>query len=130
MKKTISKNQLRNFGIFIGFSFPIILGYFIPLISGHGFRLWSLWIGITSLIVGLIKPRLLYFPYNFWMLLGHYLGWINSRLILGIVYFLVLIPIAFIMKIFKYDPLNVKLNNSHSYKENKVEYKTDLTKIF
>ena len=42
------------------------------------------------------------------MKLGDYLGWINSRIILGIVFIVILNPIAFIMKLFKYDPLRQK----------------------
>ena len=61
---------------------------------------------------------------------GKYIRWINSRLILGAVYILVLLPIAFIMKILKYDPLKTKWNNTNSYRENKRNYKIDLTRIF
>ena len=40
--------------------------------------------------------------------LGKALGWINSRIILGLVFIIVLQPIAFIMKSFGYDPLKLK----------------------
>ena len=43
--------------------------------------------------------------------LGNILSWINSRLILGIV-FAILQPIALIMKIFGYDPLRKKQRNN------------------
>lgn len=36
-----------------------------------------------------------------WMKLAHILGWINSRIILSIVYILVLVPIAFLSRVFK-----------------------------
>ena len=62
--------------------------------------------------------------------LGHLLGRINSTLILGFVYISLLIPIAFIMKIFKYDPLRKKRFNTGSYFESNEEHKIDLTKIF
>ena len=130
MKKSISKKQLREFGFLIGFGFPIIIGWLIPVISGHLFRTWSLWIGFPALILGILKPSLLSFPYRGWMAIGLALGWINSRLILGIVYFIILLPIAVFMKIFGYNPLRKNKNNQTSYREIKNDENFDLTKIF
>ena len=129
-KNSISQKQLREFGFLIGFGFPIIMGWLIPAINGHLFRSWSLLVGCPSLILGILKPRLLFYPYKTWMTIGLALGWINSRIILGLVYLLVLQPIAIIMKIFGYDPLKTNKMNTKSYREN-IENKTiDLTRIF
>ena len=64
------------------------------------------------------------------MVLGLVLGWINSRIILGLVFFLVLQPIALIMKFVGYDPLKIKKSNEISYREDKSNYKINLTKLF
>ena len=130
MKESISKKQLREFGFLIGFGFPIIIGWIIPAISGHIFRSWSLWVGCPSLILGILKPSLLFYPYKAWMKLGHALGWINSRIILGLVFILVLQPIAFIMNLFGYDPLRRKKNVEDSYREKNEHRIINLTRIF
>ena len=64
------------------------------------------------------------------MKIGHVLGWVNSRLVLGLVFLIVLMPISFVMKLFGYDPLRKKKDNQNSYKEKKIYGKFDLTKIF
>ena len=130
MKTNPSKKQLQEFGILIGLGFPIIIGWLIPAISGHIFRSWSLWVGFTSLILGILKPGLLFYPYKGWMKLGHALGWVNSRIILGLVHLIILQPIAIVMKIFGYDPLKVKKSNEKSYREIKKDKKFDFKKIF
>ncbi len=130
MKKDISKKQLREFGFLIGLGFPIIIGWIIPAISGHLFRSWSLWVGSTSLILGILKPSLLFYPYELWMKLGHALGWINTRIILGLVFLIVVQPIAFIMKLFGYDPLRKKKNDEDTYREKNEHHIIDLTRIF
>ena len=130
MSKKISERILREFGILIGVGFPIILGCIIPLISGHIFRFWTLWFGIPFLILGIFKPVLLLYPYKVWMKLGLVLGLINSRVILGLIFIVILIPIAFLMKLFGYDPLRKKLINKDSWRESKEGYKIDLKKIF
>lgn len=130
IKKNINKKQLREFGILIGFGLPFLLGWLIPFFSGHDFRTWTLWIGLPTLLIGFINPYLLVYPYKLWMKLGFILGWFNSRLILISIYIVVLIPIAFIMRIFGYDPLRLKFEKKISYREIRKISKIDLNKIF
>ena len=130
MKEIISNKRLREFGLLIGFGFPLLIGWLIPVLSGHGFRVWTLWIGFPGLLIGVTSPRLLYYPYKFWMKLGLILGWVNSRIILGLVYMIVLLPIAFIMRIIGYDPLRTKRKGEKTYREKRKDYQTDLTRIF
>ena len=130
MKETITKKQLRDFGLLIGFGFPILIGWLLPAIFGHEFRTWTLWIGFPGLILGLTAPRLLHYPYKSWIALGHALGWINSHIILGLVFIFVLQPIAYIMRLIGYDPLRTKRKKEKTYRENRKDYKTDLTRIF
>ena len=130
MKESISKKQLREFGVLIGLGIPIFIGWVIPAISGHIFRAWTLWIGVPFLLLGLLKPFLLYYPYKGWMKLGHFLGWFNSKIILGLVFVLVLQPIALIMKCFNYDPLRKNKSNLESYKLHLKNKSIDLTRIF
>lgn len=130
MKETTSKQQLREFGLLIGFGFPILIGWLLPSLFGHEFREWTLWIGIPGLIIGVVSPRLLYYPYKGWMVLGHLLGWVNSHIILGLVFFVVLQPIALIMRLTGYDPLRRTRKDTMSYREIRQDYKIDLTRIF
>ena len=130
MKEIISKKQLREFGLLIGFGFPILIGWLLPAIAGHGFKAWTLWVGVPVLILGLTAPRLLHYPYKGWMALGHALGWINSHIILGLVFIIVLLPISCIMRLTGYDPLRRRQKGEKTYRENKQDHKTDLTRIF
>ena len=130
MKETISKKQLREFGLFIGIGFPILIGWMLPAIFGHEFRAWTLWIGIPGLVLGLVAPRLLHYPYKVWMALGHGLGWVNSHIILGLVFIVVLQPIAYVMRLTGYDPLKRRRKGEITYRENRQEHRTDLTRIF
>jgi len=130
MDEIISKKQLREFGLLIGFGFPLLIGWLIPALTGHGLREWTLWVGFIALIIGLTSPRLLYYPYKFWMKLGLILGWVNSRIILCLVYMIVLIPIAFVMRLIGYDPLRRRRKGEKTYREIKKDHHTDLTRIF
>ena len=130
MKKNISKKILMEFGFLIGFIFPILIGWLLPVIGGHSFRAWTLWFSFSSIIVAIIKPQLLFYPYKAWMKIGNILGWLNSNLILGLVFIGVFIPISIVMRIFGYDPLRNKKRNQKSYREIKVKHEVNLKKIF
>ena len=130
MKETISKKQLREFALLIGFGFPILIGWLVPSLFGHQLRVWTVWIGVIGLLLGFTAPRLLHYPYKVWMSFGYVLGWINSHIILGLVFILVLLPIAFIMRLTGYDPLRTKRKGTKTYRENCQDINIDLNRIF
>ena len=130
MSKNITKKILREFGFLIAFIFPLLIGWLLPLINGYSFRTWTLFISIPSLILAIARPCLLSYPYRAWMKFGYILGWLNSRIILGLVFLMVLQPIALIMRFFDYDPLRNKKYSQKSYREIKTNQNVNLKKIF
>lgn len=130
MNDTVSKKQLKEFGLLVGLGFPIIIGWILPSFAGHMFRAWTLWVGFPLLILAFLAPNTLLYPYKFWMKLGLALGWINSRIILGIIFLFVLEPISLFMRLIGYDPLRLKKGNTETYRENKKDHKIDLKRIF
>lgn len=130
MKFSISQKKLRDFGLLLGLGFPIIIGWFFSSLAGHDFRVWTIWIGMPFLTLGVYKPKLLTIPYKLWMAIGLILGWVNSKIILGLVFIIIVLPISFFMKFFGYDPLQIKKSDKESFREDKQNYKINLKKIF
>ena len=130
MSINTSTKKLREFGFTISFLFPLFIGWFLPYLAGQNFRIWTLFFGLLSLIFAINRPNLLYYPYIFWMQIGKILGWLNSRLILGMIFFSVLLPISILMKVFGHDPLRKKKSNQKSYRELKINHKFNFKKIF
>lgn len=100
MKNLISDKKLREFGLLIGIGLPLIFGWIVPAISGHIFRSWTLIIGIPCLVFSFIEPRLLVYPYILWMKIGFLLGWVNSRIILGIIFIFCIAAHSYFYEIF------------------------------
>ena len=50
-----------------------------------------------------------------WFKLGIILGKIISPIIMGIIFFFVVTPIGYLMRLFKKDVLNLKFNDNKSY---------------
>ena len=110
--------------------FPLIIGLIVPFIFGHGFRNWTLLIGLPLFFLAIISPKFPKYPYKFWISIGNFLGFIFSHLILGAIFFMILFPISILMKLSGHDPLKMKKNNSKSYREIRKDDKIDLNKIF
>ena len=125
-----SKKRLREFGLLLGFLIPFFIGWFLPFIFGHEIRLWTIYLGITLIIFGIFLPNKLKYLYLKWIMFGNLLAFVNSHIILGIIFLLIMQPIAIIMKIFRYDPLKLKKDSLKTYREIKKNDKIDLEKIF
>ena len=103
----------RSFGIVFSIVFLLIAIY--PLINSDGLRVWSLIIAIIFLVLGLINSKILTPLNKLWFKFGILLGRIVSPVIMGLIFFLVVTPIALIMRIIGKDLLNLKFNKDKSY---------------
>ena len=105
----LDKQGLRKFGLTTGIIFAVLFGVVLPLLWGAGIHRWPLVVGGILCSVALIAPRSLAPFYAVWMRLALVLGWLNSRIILGIIFLLVLTPMALIMRLLGKDPMQRKL---------------------
>ena len=109
MNRPIGNRQLRSFGLIVGACFSAI--GLVPLISGdRGIRTWAVSVGGALIITALLAPALLKPVHRWWMRLAEVLGWVNTRLILLAVYYVVIVPIAGLLRILGRDPLQLKLS--------------------
>mgnify|MGYP001239533362 CR=1 FL=1 len=110
-KIKISSN--RSFGIVFFVVFFVFAIW--PLLNNQDIRIWSLIISLVFLILGILNSNLLK-PLNIiWFKFGIFLGSIVSPLVMGLVFFLVVTPTGFIMRIFGKDLLKLKKNKSNTY---------------
>ena len=107
----ISSN--RSFGIVFSIVFLLIALY--PLLKGNDLRIWSLLISFIFLALGLINSKILTPLNKLWFKFGLLLGRFISPLIMGIIFFVVVTPIAIIMRLLKKDLLNLKYNKKETY---------------
>ena len=110
-KKSINSN--KSFGILF---FVVFFLYGIwPILSSNEIRIWSLSMGIIFLILGLLNSKLLTPFHNLWLKLGTLLGRIVSPIVMFLVYFVFITPLAVIIRLFGKDLLRKRFNKSPSY---------------
>jgi hypothetical protein len=100
--------QLRSFGLIVGGIFAAI-GLWPSLFHGMSYRSWSLVLAGLLILPALAFPKILALPHKGWMALSELLGWINTRIILGVIFFVLLTPIGIIRRLFGKDPMGRRL---------------------
>jgi len=118
----------RSFGIVFFIVFLLISIY--PLINQGELRIWFLLISLLFLILGIINSKVLSPLNKVWFKFGIFLGKIISPIIMGIIFFFVVTPIAFLMRILKKDLLNLKFNKNSSYWIEKTDPKSTMKNQF
>jgi hypothetical protein len=111
-----SNKLARDFGILIATVVSCLSAYKYYIQS------WTLMyfscgllLSIGFLAIGFIKPSLLRFPLRLWMRLGDLMGKVVSPLILGIIFFLMITPIAILTRLLGRDFLSLKRVDTHSF---------------
>jgi hypothetical protein len=109
MPEPKSPRDLRSFGLIIAGA-SVLFGLWPRVVRSESPRVWVLGVGAVFALAALAAPGILRHPYRVWMLLGHGLGWVNSRIIMTVLFFLVVTPAALVMRIAGRDALMRRLD--------------------
>ena len=122
MKGPPLETRDRSFGITVG---PVLL-----LIAAYGLWRGRIWqaevfgaIGAILLILGLTKPSLLKWPSAVWWRFAMVLGYVNARVILTVLFFLVLTPVGLVWRLIGRDPLSRRRRNWPGWSPSPARYR-------
>jgi hypothetical protein len=122
-QEIMSKKPLREFGLVTAGMIALVFGLLLPWIWDA--TSWPQWPWLLAALLGatsLALPNILQPVYHWWMKLAHVLGWINTRILLSLIFFLIFSPVALILRLLGKDPMRRKLDpTEQSYR---VESKT------
>lgn len=107
----IDNKTLRSFGLTVGGVFALIALWPV-VIRGGDPRLWAAVPSVLLIVPALVWPSSLSWIHKGWMAIGHVLGWINTRIILGAVFYLVVTPIGVVRRLLGKDPMGTKTNGN------------------
>lgn len=113
-KHSPSSVDLKKFGLIFGITTVILFGLLLPLLFEKIFPIWPWVIFLISGSLALLYPMSLNLLYNLWMLFGSMMAWVNTRLILGLIFYLLFFPFGWIKKIFGKDSLSKKFDTKLS----------------
>ena len=109
MQNDITTKQLRSFGLTVGGIFALI-GLWPFMIRNADIRWWAVVVAGFLISPALVYPKSLFWIYKGWMMLGHILGWINTRIIHGLVFYVLVTPTGFVRRLLGKDPMGRQIS--------------------
>ena len=111
MPKPTTIKDLRNFGLIVGGIFGV-MALWPMVLRGEAIRLWAIASSVALLIPAVVAPSILEPVHVVWMKVGHVLGWINTRILLGIVFYAIVTPLGLLSRMLGKDNMSLRLKGS------------------
>ena len=105
-----SSTELRNFGLVTAGLVAGVFGLALPWLRHQAFHRWPWVLSVAFTLPALVWPPALRYVHWLWVRIGFILGWINSRIILTILFFVVILPLGLLMRALGHDPVARKLD--------------------
>tara|TARA_Y100000591_G_C21369927_1_gene468309 strand:+ start:120 stop:518 length:399 start_codon:yes stop_codon:yes gene_type:complete len=104
----------KKFGYFFTFLFALVTTYFF----NNSVEVWAyffLIVAVIFFIITITKAEILSPLNKIWMRFGLMLGLIISPLVVGLIFFCIFTPLAFLMRLSGRDELRLKIKNKTSH---------------
>lgn len=108
----VSVEELRKFGFIFAGIIIFLFGLFLPYLKHHEIRLWPFYIGLPVALLAAVWPAALRPFYVVWMKFGAVMGFINTRIIMSVFFFVMITPLAWVFKLLGKDPMARALEKS------------------
>ncbi len=124
----MKRSTEKNFGIIFSALF-FLIGLW-PLLNAAEIRIWSIIIAIIFLVLAFLKPKLLKPLNHNWIKLGEIIGKVIAPIVMALVFFIIVTPISFLVRVLGKDLLKLKFSKNNSYWIKRKENITTMDKQF
>lgn len=109
----LDNKGLRKFGLTTGAIIVVLFAAFFPWVFDTAtMPIWP-WVVAGSLwMPALLMPDTLRPVYTTWMKIGNTIGWVNTRIILGVLFYAIVLPMGLTMRLLGNDPMSRKYDKS------------------
>jgi len=123
---TLDNKGLREFGLLTGAITAGLFGLLLPWLFERAPPYWPWMISVPFWLLAFAYPPALRPIHYLWMRIGLVLGWVNTRILLGLVFYMLFTPISLLLKLLNKDPMNRhKQPESDSYRIMTAAQKSD-----
>jgi hypothetical protein len=113
----LDRKGLREFGLITGGIFAGLFGLFFPWLLGRPSPYWPWALGAVLVLWALIAPATMQGFYRLWMLVALLLNRVTTPVIMSLVFFVIITPIALMMRLMGRDPMAQRLDpNAKTYR--------------
>jgi uncharacterized membrane protein YhfC len=111
----INLKEAKKFGLILAFIL-LVIGT-IHFFNGHAnVSLWFYSFSAAFFLISVLLPGFILPVYILSIKISRLIGWVNTRIILSIIFYLIVTPISLVMRLFKKDYLEKRIDkNKDSY---------------
>ena len=107
----LDRAGLRRFGVTTGAMVALLFGLFFPWLLEVDYPRWPWMIFLALAVWGMVAPATLRPVYRVWMRFGLLMSRVTAPLVLGIVFFGLVLPMGLVMRLFGRDPMARNLDD-------------------
>ena len=100
-----SHRDLRRFGAVLAVAFPVVFCLLLPWLFARPIPWWPLAVSGTLLALAAVAPAALAPVERVWLRIGHALGWLNTRILLTVLFFLLVLPLGLLLRMLRKLPI-------------------------
>lgn len=90
---------LRRFGWQMAIVWPLLFGIVLPWLFNAVWPVWPWVIALVFAVLAAVAPRLLYWPSRVWLGFTHVMGWLNTRIILALLFYILITPLGLLLRL-------------------------------
>ena len=110
------RQSLRKFGLLMAVIVALLFGLALPWFFGRTYPRWP-WVVFAAFAVpALAFPSALRPVYAAWMKFGAVAGHVNTRIILGLAFYLIILPVGLLRRAFAGDAMKRKRDAGPTYR--------------
>ncbi len=107
------RRQLVTFGVTMAIAFAIVAAIRTWRRGLDAITIVVFVVAALFLLIAVVAPTLLAQVYRVWMRFAEILGWINTRILLILIFYLVVTPLGLVMKLIRRPPLDMARRDSY-----------------
>lgn len=92
------KGGLRRFALTLAAAVIVLFWLLLPWLFDYARAWWPLAVGGILAVWGLLAPHSIYPLYRLWMSISRVIGWINTRILLGAVFIILVTPMGLVLR--------------------------------
>ena len=109
--------EIRSFGLIFSLLVVLIFAGLMPWLFNQSIFLWPFVVSTVTALLALLAPSTLRPLHSLFIKLGTLLGFINTRILLFIIFFGLFLPVSIIMWLVRRDILGRKPSTVDSYRK-------------
>lgn len=113
--------ELKKFGFVMAAMIAGLFGLLLPWLFGRTLPLWPWIVAVVIALPALFAPLFLAPVHRGWMAVGGVLGWINTRILLAAMFYVVMLPVGLVMRLAGRDPMRRAKSGEPSYRQPSTE---------